>query len=347
MDMKAVTRRAFMRLGAVVGLGALAAPTRALADIGFGSATREGGRHKVVSTQFLMGTFVTITVVDDSKHRAEQGIGEAYAAIKRLCTVLDRHAAGTEASHLNAAGRISGAHPDMVAVVRGARDMATLTGGAFDPTVLPVVDYLREQGKAVSAGDIPRSELAEVLRLVDANALECTGRDIRFAREGMQATLDGIGKGYIVDRAAEALAGAGVGSYMVNAGGDIRVGGDKTWTVAIEDPAGQGRYPAVLNLRDCAVATSGGYEQPFDAKGTLHHVVNPATGISPVQSVSVSVVGRTVMEADALATAAFVMDAKHGVRSIESLPGRECMVLAASGAKLYSSGWARLERRSA
>lgn len=344
MDVKGITRRAFVRMSGILGLGAAVAPASAIAEVGFGNASLEKGRHKVAATRFLMGTFVSVTALDESKARAEEGIERAFGEIRRLSAVMDRHRAGTEISHLNETGHLRGAHPDLVAVAGHARRIHGQTGGAFDATVLPVVDYLKAHANPKGEAEISRAELAERLRLVNGGGVSVSGNDISFASAEMGLTLDGIGKGYIVDRVSEVLTACGVRTHMVNAGGDIRVAGDRTWTVAIEDPAGQGHYPAVVCLRNAAIATSGGYEQPFDKAGSLHHVINPASGLSPVQSTSVTVVAPSVMEADALATAAFVMDAKQGVRFVETMPSMECLILGASGARLTTGGWHRLER---
>lgn len=337
-----MNRRALLAAAAVLAAGA-AAPGLALAGTGFGSTRRTAHGRETSRTEFLMGTFVAATVRDESADRAQEALEAAFTEVRRLCAVFDRRVEGTEAHTLNRAGRLAKAHPELAAVADRAVRAYRLTDGAFDPTVLPVLELLEAGVRPDGSLDVDRVELARALRLVDGSGLRVEGRDVRLERAGMAATLDGVAKGYIVDRACEAMAATGVAGCLVNAGGDVRCMGHEPWTVAVEDPAGHANYPAVVSLRNAAMATSGGYERPLGRSG-MNHVLNPASGLSPAQAVSVSAVAATAMEADALSTAVYVMPPKTGVRLIDGLAGRECLVLAADGARLASMGWRGLER---
>jgi thiamine biosynthesis lipoprotein len=130
---------------------------------------------------------------------------------------------------------------------------------------------------------------------------------------------------------------------LINAGGDIRTAGrradDKPWTVAIEDPRKKKAYPAIIQMTDGAVATSGNYEIYYDKDKIYHHVVDPRSGLSPGHSTSVSVTAASVMMADALSTAVFVQEPGEGIRLIDSLERSECLVLGKTGEQLKSRGW--------
>lgn len=343
MSQPMMNRRAFLGAAAVAA-GAVLSPRPVLAGIGWESDRRRDGREEITRTEFLMGTFVTATACDASPDRTHEALEAAFTEVRRLCGILDRRLDGAEARRLNETGSLRGAHPELAAVARAAADMHRLTAGAFDPTVLPVLELLEHSVGPDGRIRLDRAEEARALRLVDGSALRVEGRDVRLERPGMSLTLDGVGKGYVVDRACEAMAAVGVESCLVNAGGDIRCMGPRTWTIAVEDPGRANRYPSLLRLRDAALATSGGYERPLDASGAHNHVLIPGTGLSPTRTLSTSAVAATAMEADALSTALFVMHPRSALRLVGSLPGRECLVLAADGARLVSSGWSRLER---
>lgn len=329
------TRREFLRSCGLVGLGLAAVgamPAAAHAAVRLAS-----GAQAVTRTLPLMGTFVSITAVHDSHDLAEEAVGRAFEEMQRLCAVFDRHRGDTAISALNGEGRLSGAPAELSAVLERSLSLHSLSDGAFDPSVAPLVDALRD-GVAPS-----RQELAELMALVDARQIAVSGERITLGRQGMALTLDGIAKGFIADRASATLAACGVVNHLVNAGGDIRAAGVKApgqpWVVAVEDPAKAGDYPAVISLRDCAVATSGNYENAFDRRRTLHHVVTPGSGTSPHEVVSCTITAPTVMEADALATAVMVMGARRGLAFVDALPGRECLLVTASGAQLPSRHW--------
>jgi thiamine biosynthesis lipoprotein len=330
------TRRAFLRSCGVLGLGLAAVgavPAAARAAVRLGS-----GGHVVARTLPLMGTFVGITAVHDSRTLAEEAVGRAFEEMQRLCMVFDRHRGDTALSVLNRDGRLSGAPAELRDVLERSLSLHSLSDGAFDPSVAPLVDARRAHGAALSG-----QELAELTALVDARRIELGSGGIALGRSGMALTLDGIAKGFIADRASAVLAASGVANHLVNAGGDIRAAGTKApgqpWTVAVEDPAKAGNYPAVIHLRDCAVATSGNYENYFDRRREAHHVVAPGSGVSPHEVTSCTVKAPTVMEADALATAVMVMGARRGLAFVDSLPGRECLLVTASGAQLPSRRW--------
>ena len=337
-------RRTFLRSAAVIGTGLALAPGAALAGLTVDErCLKTAGGYKVSRTEFTMGTYVTITAVHGSRAKAENEIGLAFAEIERLRKIFDRFDGTTPLAVLNTQGRVTGAPKELNTVLAQAKRFHSLTSGSFDMTVQPVVELLAAHRTLSGKTDLSEKEVRNVLALVDSNGVRVTDRTIALSKSGMGVTLDGIGKGYIVDRTSDLLANAGIENHLINAGGDIRARGErepgKAWTVAVEDPAKKGNYPAVLTLRNGAIATSGGYEVYYDRTGTRHHVVNPATGISPQQSVSVSVLSGSVMEADALSTAAFVKPPKQGLALIGSLPGRECMIVGNSGRILQSGHW--------
>jgi len=349
MQNKRFTRRAFMRSLGIVGLGAALTPAPVAAAVRMTDSRKlSDNRFEVCETRFLMGTFVAITALHESRDAAKEATARAFGEIERLSAIFDRHKGDTPVSVLNATGRLSDVAPELRSVMEKAVIFNRRSGGAFDSTVLPLVEMLKGHADADGRIDLSEKDMKDALGLVDTEAVRISDNGIRFDKQGMGVTLDGIGKGYIVDRASDVLAANGVVDHLVNAGGDIRARGErapgKAWKIAIEDPAGKGGYPSVIHLRDAAVATSGGYEVYYDANRTHHHVINPRTAHSPTQSVSVSVTAPTVMQADALSTSAFVMPPKDGVHFVDAQPGSDCLIVGKSGANVTTRRWSRLSR---
>jgi thiamine biosynthesis lipoprotein len=134
---------------------------------------------------------------------------------------------------------------------------------------------------------------------------------VRFDRAGMQVTLNGIAQGYITDRISELFRNEGLDHTLVDLG-ELRVLGGRDpaqpWRAGIEDPAKTANILAEVPLTDGALATSGGYGFKFDPAGKINHIFDPATGASPHRYASVSVVAADATTADALATAANLLD---------------------------------------
>ena len=148
----------------------------------------------------------------------------------------------------------------------------------------------------------------------------------------------GFVKGYAVEGAGRLLSRAGVKSWCVNAGGDIRLNGAPDgcdcWRVGIQHPVERLAVAAVLGLRAGAVATSGMYERGA-------HIVDPHTGLSPEGVSSVTVVGPDLAVADAYATAAFAMG-RRGAEWAARLPDHGAIVIFDDGTISYSAGVERL-----
>jgi FAD:protein FMN transferase len=339
------TRRSFLRRSAMLGLGFCAFGVAPLAA----QAARFGSHgHALSTTRVMLGTIVHITAVHPSRTLAEEAVGRAYQEMHRLAAIFDRYKADTALGVLNDQGRLLDAPAELMDVMDRALGIHSMSDGAFDVTVAPVVDLFKAKSSNGAPLEISDSELAGVMDLVNAKRIILAEGGVRFGHQGMRVSLDGIAKGYIVDRASAVLSAHGIENHLINAGGDIRTRGINTgggpWRIAVEDPSGRGAYPDVFSMRDGAVATSGGYEIFFDREKLYHHIVSPVTGRSPDSAVSVSVRADSVVEADALSTALFVMPPGQGLALINALPGRECLIVNRKGAHQASRRWGHTDR---
>ncbi len=337
---KEFNRRNFLKLAGLASLGL--ASTVAL-PLGAEAVKFNRKLYKVSKTRLDIGTFVSMTLIHPSRDEAEEAMEVAFGEIARLTGLLNRYSNNTAVGLLNQEGSLSDVPPEVRDVIRASMQYYRLTNGAFDITVKPIVDLF--QKKFASGANIPPSEqeLERALELVGANYLVFDNRTIRFNKHGMGITLDGIAKGYIVDRASQILTERGIKNHLINAGGDIRTKGygkgHKPWTIAIQDPMKKRHYPDIIHMNDGAIATSGNYEVYFDNEKMFHHIVNPKTGHSPIYSTSVSVRAKTTMEADALSTSVFVMNPVEGTKFINSLPACECFIVTRRNGILKSAGW--------
>jgi thiamine biosynthesis lipoprotein len=165
---------------------------------------------------------------------------------------------------------------------------------------------------------------------------------VRFARRGVRIDLGGFAKGHAVDNAAALLVRHGIAHAVVSAGGDSRVLGDRRgrpWTIAIRHPRQAGQVVAVLPLEDTALSTSGDYERFFEQGGRRHHhVIDPATGRSPDDVHSVTILAPDGLTAEAWSKTLFVLGVQKGLPLLETQPGLDAVVVDAAGNLHYSSG---------
>ncbi|MER5177633.1 FAD:protein FMN transferase [Streptomyces sp. NPDC002896] len=167
----------------------------------------------------------------------------------------------------------------------------------------------------LSADDLS-SDLVEVLGLCEEYRVATGGAfDARLPGRGLDPCA--VVKGWSVQRAAELLTAAGATRFCLNAGGDVVTAGG-LWRVGVRHPERADRLCTVLEITDGAVATSAQYERG-------DHILDGRTGRPATELLSVTVVARSLTEADATATAAFAM----GAAGIEWAAARDgCEVFA-------------------
>lgn len=325
-------RRSFLKKLAGSALLA-AAPFQALASSARAGSSPADDERLFTETRLMMGTFVTLTVSGVEASRAAEAMHRAFTVMAEAEALLTRFSASSALGQLNSGGILSDVPAELSDVVQASLRIHAQTGGAFDPTVLPMMEVLER-------GHMQRAELEEARELVGMGRVRMDGHAVRFERGGMKMSLDAIAKGYIADLAVKSLRASGLADFLVNAGGDIVACGTRAgrpWRVAVENPGRyQGRtdYLAICSLSGRAMATSGDYESA--ARGVRHLVDPLARGARPLQSATV--LAPTAMEADALATALCVMP--EPLTFIEKMPHTACLLVMADGTIRTSSRWA-------
>jgi thiamine biosynthesis lipoprotein len=333
-----VDRRTFLKYSGMLGVGLAFGGVMPVSEC----VAFDRKLYKVTRTRLAMGTFAAVTVMHPSKDEADDIIAEAFHEMERVSRLLNRYDSGSAIGVLNGDGHLSDAPGEVLEVLARAQKFHRSSGGAFDVTVKPLVDlykgHFADHGKAPS-----ETKVAKALKCVDGNALHVSGNQVRFGKEGMGITLDGIAKGYVIDCGAKVLKRRGITHGLINAGGDIRAIGGKDattpWRVAVQSPEKDGTYADIITMVDGAIATSGNYEVYFDKEKLYHHIVSPQSGRSPLESSSVTVMAANVMDADALSTAVFVLEPMAGKQFIEGTPNTECLILTASDEEITSQGW--------
>ncbi|PIE69933.1 MAG: thiamine biosynthesis protein ApbE [Deltaproteobacteria bacterium] len=335
-----VHRRTFLKLSGLLGIGVMSAGLTAVPTTADGFLFSKKD-HLVTATRTAMGTFVAITILHPSKDQAQQAIHLAFDEITQLENILTHHKANAPLGIFNKTGVLEHAPLEIQGLVARAAYYNQISGGAFDITIKPVIDLYREKynkNETPSRGDIEKA-----LAAVGTEHILVHDRTLRAKRDGVAITLDGIGKGYIIDRAAAVLKRNGIDNFLINGGGDIRCSGhaakNKPWTIAVQDPNKEKHYPEIISLYDGAVATSGGYEVYYDQEKIFHHIIDSRTGCSPRHARSVTVTAATVMDADALSTTVFVMGARKGQQILAAHPGAQFLLVDEADRLHRSSGW--------
>ena len=208
---------------------------------------------------------------------------------------------------------------ELVDVVAAAKAFAEETGGAFDPTVAPLV-ALWGFGASPAKAAPTAAAIAEAMSMVGQAKLQVRRSPPALAKAAPLALdLSGIAKGHAVDRMAQVLVAAGCTAFLVEFGGEVRARGRSpsggAWRVGIESPTGDGHLDRPIQLRDGALATSGDYRQYREVDGVRHsHIIDPRSG-HPIRHrlAAVTVAAPTARTADAYATALMVLGEREGL----------------------------------
>ncbi len=328
-------RRTFLRYLAAIGVGTVVSGVA-------GKLARKLDEelYEMKQSKYMLGTVVTISAMSPDPEIARRAVDSAFREIDRLEGMLSRYRKGGQVYTLNEKGFLDNASQELVWVLEKARYYSEISDGAFDVTVKPLLDlYTRcfwEERRTPTDDEIERA-----LRLVDYKKIAVYRNEVWLEEEGMGITLDGIAKGFIVDRAVEVQKRNGVEHGFVNAGGDLRVIGGKgagnPWRIGIKSPENEREYLGVIELREGSVATSGNYEIFFNEEKTYHHIVNPRLGRSPVKCVSVTVTAEKAVDADALSTAVFVLNPERGLELVEGMNGVEALIITRDGTRVTTS----------
>jgi len=333
-------RRKALKIGgisAMTAIGSIGVMRSVLAELDF---------DLVKETRTKMGTLVTISVVHRDVSIARTIIDEAFVEIDRLEALFSRYREGTPLWVLNREGILENPPSEMLEVLTHALEIDTLTDGAFDVTVAPLVDLYSNSFEEM--GELPSEvQIENALSLVGSQGINFDRDKIVFERDGMSLSFDGIAKGYIVDQAVKIIKKEGVRGGLIDAGGDMRATGEdllgESWRLAIQHPRNPGSYLCLIDLSDGAVATSGDYMQYLTEDFIVHHIVDPRLGTSPDHTSSVSVIASTAAEADALSTATLVLGPEKGIRLLNELPGVEGILVTKDQEVIKTEGFSRYE----
>lgn len=321
-------RRTLIAAGAL-GLGSLA---------GLRGTSAAGGRlHGGAALAF--GTTVSVVVRHDDADTARLAIGDALAVVAQVHHLMSIHDPRSEVFRLNRDGVLRSPDPRLLEVLQHARALSQLSHGAFDITVQPLWQAGRE---AADRGGVPTlAERERARALAGWRDVEASRERVTLRRPGMRVTLNGMAQGYAADLALRAVRRHGIRDALLDTGEFAPMGGagGRQWTLGVLDPRADGGLAAAFAADGRCVATSGDYGSAFTADFRHHHIIDPATGLSPPELASVTVLAPTALEADGLSTAFMVMGAHPAHALATRLPGVDLLTIDKRGHVWRSHGF--------
>ena len=275
-------------------------------------------------TQLHLGTVCTINLFESG---STELYSKMFQRLKSIEQVFSVRIADSAVSQVNqSAGLAPVTVPqEVIYVLQEALRIAEKTGGAFDPTIGPLVDLWDIGG---DNSQVPSQEAIErAIALVDwcLVELDADASTVFLPKVGMALDLGGIAKGFAADQLVLMAREAGVQRALFDLGGNIYAFGTKEdgtpWRVGVKNPKSPAGDPALaVAVKDSSIVTSGMYERFFEQEGIrYHHILNPATGFPVWNDVqSVTIVSESSLLADALSTSVFILGREKGLQLLET-----------------------------
>jgi thiamine biosynthesis lipoprotein len=295
---------------------------------------------RMEADQDHMGARFRLVIYADSQERGRAAITAAFARIKQLDNMLSDYDDASELSRLSRsapAKKPVKVSDDLWRVLSFSQSISRHSDGAFDVTVGPYVKLWRRARR--------RKEMVKPERLVTARhsvgyqhvRLDEANRTVRLLRPAMRLDLGAVAKGYAADKALSVLQRHGCGRALIDAGGDVVLGdpppGKTGWRIGIASHDDKlGKPTRHLVLARVAIATSGDSQQFVTLDGVRYsHIIDPRTGLGLTDHSRVTVIAKTGMSADALASAVSVLGSKKGLALVESECGAAVLILRLEG----------------
>ena len=292
--------------------------------VALGGCTPEG-RQLFTGAALAFGTTITVAVIHNDAREAEEAIADALDQAMQVDRLMSIYSPASQVFQLNRDGILEKPHPRLLQVLAQARALSELTRGAFDITVQPLWQAFRQ-----AAGALPSRE--QRVRAKSRVGWPHVVFDAERVSLGKAAsiTLNGLAQGFAADLAMATVRARGIDSALLDTGEFSAHGSNGArlpWTLGVLDPRDADAVAAVLRVDGRCVATSGDYASTFTPDFVHHHIFDPATGDSPQELASVTVLAPTAMLADGLSTAFMVMGARKAHALAARLAGVDIMTI--------------------
>jgi len=301
------------------------------------------------------------TSLDLQVHAADAAQGELVEAtvleeIERLRKILSTYDPASEISRFNTSSGPVKCSAELLDVL-GYYDFWNFkSGGAYNGHLGDLIAAWKGAEKSGALPDAATLQrIVRVLGLPGWKIDRAAGTAMRLS--GGSITIDSLGKGYIISKAAAAARAKapGVQGFLINIGGDMYASGapaaGSPWTIGVADPKRNADNAAPLTqvrVSNRGISTSAAYERGYTVGGRrFSHIFDPRTGLPADGVASATVIAPNTASSNALATTLCVLRPEDGLALARQIPDVECLIVAADGRQFRSSRFASLEVRPA
>lgn len=296
---------------------------------------------KIVNDGFIHGTTYHIIYYSQNGENLQEEIeAEMHKVDSSWSTYLP----------ISVVSRINSNEPNVelddffVTVFNNAYEISTITDGAFDMTVAPLVNAWGFGFEKIE--NVDSSLIDSLLNYVGYQKLTISNNNLTKENPNIKIDANAIAKGFSVDIVSNFLELKGINRYLVEIGGEVRAKGNKPdgskWKVGIDKPINEvvpktRELQDIIQIENIAMATSGNYRQFYMKDGAMYsHTIDPKTGFPVNHSLlSATVLAKDCMIADAFATAFMVLGLEKSKKLVHNNPNIEAYFIYANNAGAY------------
>jgi FAD:protein FMN transferase len=294
-----------------------------------------------------MGTDFTLYIYAPDAATADREAERVFAIVNQLDASLSNYKPQSELSRINheAADHAVTTDPETFRFLQESLSWSARTDGAFDITVGKL---MKAWGFFRSTGHVPSdAELAPVRAETGWKrvVLDPDMRTVRFTSPGVELDPGGIGKGFAINAAVNALRADGVHAALLSAGSSTIYGlgappEGSGWKVRVPDPQHAGAAISTVMLHDMSLSTANCSEKHFVVSGHLYcHIMDPRT-LRPVEGrLQATVISPSATDSDALSNAMFVMGVQGRKQLMRSLPRADAALVVLAGGLTEKFRW--------
>ena len=245
--------------------------------------------------------------------------------------------------------------PAIIDLLKLGKEMYRQSGGAVNiafGSVLRIWHDFRQEAMAhpeqAKLPDMAELRAAAKHTEIDDLILDETAGTVFLRDKEMSIDVGALAKGYAVEQVAQEMSAAGITSFLLNVGGNVRAVGAKPdgqpWHIGVQNPdiSSPQSYIEEVLLKNESLVTSGNYQRFYVVQGKrYHHIIDKDTLLPADYFQSVSILCADSGKGDAYSTAAFNMPPEKSRRFIEDLAGVEALWVLSDGEMVYSSGFGK------
>ena len=293
----------------------------------------------------LMGTTITVSICDP---QADELLTHCFELLRSYEHRFSANDASSELMEINHQAGIAPVqvHPDLFELIALGTLHSQAKNSHLNIAIGPLVQTWR-----IGFSDARRpapEEIEQALLKIDPQQIQLDQENytVFLKRPGMKIDLGALAKGYSADLIATYLRGKGIKDALIDLGGNILTVGQhpvkqQSWRIGIQNPVEKrGQHLLVLSVKDKSVVTSGIYERHLEVDDqSFHHIFDSATGY-PVETdlASITIISDRSVDGEIWTTRLFGDSPTSILNTVESLPGRETLLVSQSGKIAYTNG---------